>query len=271
MNKLREYLNLCSTVIITGGSSGIGDAFINLIYNLNHRIHFFNLSRKKPDIFLNVKYYDHFQCDFSKIQQIDGEIDKIKSILNERPPRGKVLLINNSGFGSYGVFQNLSIDTESSMLLVNINAMVRITHALLPIIKKTQGAIINNASIASFQPTPFCSTYGASKSFVRHFSLSLSQEVKKDGVTVQCLCPGPTNTAFFRHAGFVKSPIKKGFGETADVVAWHSLKALPKGKILVISGWKNWILTALCSKLPIIIVTVLSGIIMRKIRLDKSA
>lgn len=271
MDKLREYLKSYSTVVITGGSSGIGDAFIKLIYKLNHQICFFNLSRTKPDFFVNRKHFVHFQCDFSRTQEIDNQLDKIKLLLMDKPPHGKVLLINNSGYGSYGVFQDLAVKTELSMLSVNIDAVVRITHALLPIVKKTQGAIINNASIASFQPTPYFSTYGASKSFVRHFSLSLSQEVKKDGVTIQCLCPGPTDTAFFRRAGFAKTPIKKGFGESAEGVVWHSLKALPRGKILVVSGWKNWLLTTLCSKLPIPLVTVISGMISQKIRLNKSS
>ena len=258
-------------MIITGGSSGIGDAFIKLTFKLNHRIHFYNLSRTKPDFFVDGCQFNHLKCDFSKTQEIDDQLDKIKLLLIKRPPSGKVLLINNSGFGSYGVFQNLFIKTELSMLSVNIYAIVRITHSLLPIIKKTQGAIINNASIAAFQPTPFFSTYGASKSFVKHFSLSLSQEVKKDGVTVQCLCPGPTDTAFFRRAGFVESPVKKGLGQTPEMVARISLEALHKGKILVVPGWKNYFLTALCSKLPIVLLTVLSGIIMKKIRLNKSA
>ncbi|MGE9291676.1 MAG: SDR family NAD(P)-dependent oxidoreductase, partial [Puniceicoccales bacterium] len=99
--------------------------------------------------------------------------------------------------------------------------------------------------------------------------LGLSQEWKADGVQVLCVCPGPTETAFFKEAGFQEAPLKKGSGQTAEQVAEITLKALARGKSLVTCGLANKVVAGAAGKLPKTWVTWIAATIMRRLRLER--
>jgi short-subunit dehydrogenase len=171
-------------------------------------------------------------------------------MLNREVPEGRVLLINNSGYGSYGSFLEADLRNELGILDVNIRALVEITGRLLPTLKIRGGAIINIASTAAFQPTPLLATYGASKAFVLHWSLALREELRGSGVHVLTVCPGPTATGFGTRAGVKSGSVPGGVGYSPDDVAKISLRALAAGKSVVVCGWKNRLLATLASLLP---------------------
>ena len=82
-------------------------------------------------------------------------------------------------------------------MAVNVDALVRLTHAVLPgMLERKSGGILNVASTIAFQPGPYQATYGASKAFVLSLSQALWAETRGTGVTVTALCPGPTETGF---------------------------------------------------------------------------
>lgn len=155
------------------------------------------------------------------------------------------------------------------MIDVNVRGPVFLTGILADLLLASRGAVVNIASTAAFQPTPHLSTYGATKAFLLHWSLGLSEEWKSGGVGVLAVCPGPTETAFFREAGFREAPLKKGSGQTADEVAAITLKALRKGKSLVTCGAGNRFMAASASKLPKTWAARLTGAIMRRLRLER--
>ncbi len=159
--------------------------------------------------------------------------------LNRDVPAGRVLLINNSGFGAYGAFPEPSLSHQLELLDVNIRALVELTGRLLPEIKRRGGVVMNVASTAAFQPTPYMATYGASKAFVLHWTLALDAELKGSGVRAMAVCPGPTKTEFFRRAGLKKGSVADGLSMSAEAVAEESLRAMGKGRGLVVTGWKN--------------------------------
>jgi hypothetical protein len=208
----------------------------------------------------------HHSCDLSN----DGDRKKQFLLLKEdilmKKGSGKLLLINNSGFGTYGSFPEPDLESQLNMIDLNIKGLVDLTGFLLPLLKERKGAIINIASTASFQPTPYLSTYGATKAFVQHWGLSLSQELKHEGIHVLTSCPGPTRTNFFARAGFKKSPVSDWQGLSAAEVVDDVLHALAKKKLLITSGWNNKFLVALSSICPKSIVTPLAGIILKKVR-----
>lgn len=253
-------------VIITGGSSGIGHEFIRFIFNVTDSTEVCNLSREKPDDFLKNPRFTHCSCDLSEAGNVRQAASFIEGFLSEKVPAGPVLLINNSGFGSYGSFSELDLAREVDMLAVNISAVVHLTGLLLPLIIKRQGAIINIASTAAFQPTPYLATYGATKAFVLHWSLSLAEELRPQGVHVLAVCPGPTATSFFKNAGFSKPILGSGAGQLADAVVREALQALKKGKHFVVTGWKNKWIAFMSSKMPKVFAAWLSGIILKRIR-----
>jgi short-subunit dehydrogenase len=128
--------------------------------------------------------------------------------------------------------------------------MLELTGRLLPTLKARGGAIINIASTAAFQPTPLLATYGASKAFVLHWSLALREELKRSGVQVLAVCPGPTSTSFGARAGVGADSVPGGVGHGPDDVVKMSLRALAARRAVVVCGWRNRILATLSSLLP---------------------
>jgi len=266
-----EYFNRFSVIVITGGSSGIGCSIIKAVLKLRPEIVVCNLSRSKPDFFFGDQG-QHFSVDLTDAQALASAADQVKQRLNDTPP-GEILLVNNSGFGDYGPFQTLECDKQLKMIDLNIRAVVDLTAKLLPVLLDRGGTVVNIASIAAYQPTPFLATYGASKSFVRNWSLALNEDLRDTGVRALAVCPGPTQSNFFKAAGFKNPPMGKGknksFDMTADQVAEQTLKAIAKEKTIVITGWKNACIAWIGSKAPLPWVTHIGGKILRKMRLEQ--
>ena len=149
-------------------------------------------------------------------------------------------LINNAGFGLWGRFVALDGARQRSMIDLNCGTLVELCHAVLPgMIERKEGAILNLASTAAFQPGPGMATYFATKAFVLSFSEALHEEVRDKGVRVTALCPGPTKTEFGAIAGFKgNGGFDKISARSEDVVAM-GLKALGKGKAVAIPGLAN--------------------------------
>jgi|UniRef100_UPI00404B3754 uncharacterized protein len=271
MASLSEALSSFSAVIVTGGSSGIGKSFINLIYNVNPELRFCNLSRSKPEMNLSKLKLYHISTDLSRPEQLAGVVGAIGKWLDAEPMAGKILLINNSGFGGYGIFPEPNIEHSLEMIDLNVRAVVELTGRLLPKIQACGGAIINVASTAAFQPTAWMSVYGASKAFLLHWSLALNQELSGTGVNVLALCPGPTATGFFRRAGLQKGSVADSLSMSSDEVVLTSLRAMVAGKSLVVTGWKNRVGVALVTKLPKSWAAWIAAKILEKIRFKRVA
>ena len=150
------------------------------------------------------------------------------------------VLINNAGFGLWGKFSALDGPRQRAMIDLNCGTLVELTHAVLPgMIARGDGAILNVASTAAFQPGPGMAVYFATKAFVLSFSEALHEEVGKAGVRVTALCPGPTRTEFGEVAGFKgNGAFDKLSAKSGDVVAL-GLKALDKGRAVAIPGIVN--------------------------------
>lgn len=151
------------------------------------------------------------------------------------------VLANNAGTGEYGQFRNQSIDALERMMTLNMTALVRLTHAVLPdMIARKRGKVLNIASTAAYQPCPYMAVYGATKSFVQSFSMALWCEVRKHGVGVTCVCPGPVDTEFFDHGGYESR--KGDFTKLAmspDRVASEAIRAMLRGRSMYVPGFSN--------------------------------
>ena len=248
-----EALEPFSTVIVTGGSSGIGKSFIELCGKLKPELVFCNLSRRPADekIFPNFeRSAKNFSCDLSDATQLAAVAAQVSAWVTGRAPPGAVLLINNSGFGSFGRFAELPLARELQMVDLNIRAMVHLTGLLLPLLRARGGAIVNVASTMSFQPTPYAATYGATKAFVLHWTVALNEELRGTPVRALAVCPGTTTTEFFRTAGLGEGAVLASFAMTTDEVVAIALRALGARRSHVVTGWKNKLYTFAGSKLP---------------------
>lgn len=269
MSSIDKMLECVSAVVVTGGSSGIGKSFIEHMGRLRPSVRFCNLSRTRPSLKISELNLRHIPCDLADRSAFPAVVDEVLDFLNDEAPAGPVLLVNNSGFGGYGHFPQPSEDQAVAMIEVNVGAVVRLTAALLPTLRARTGAIVNVASTAAFQPTPYLATYGATKAFVLHWSLALHEELRGAGVTALAVCPGPTATDFFRRAGFEGGKAAGGM-QTSDEVVRETLRALAAGRSLVVTGWKNRLMTAVSSKLPKVLVARLARRVLARTRLTKA-
>ncbi len=149
------------------------------------------------------------------------------------------ILVNNAGHGQRGKFWEIPIETDISMVELNVLAYLRLTKLFLPeFIERGHGRILNTASVAGFMPGPLQAVYHATKAFVLSWSEALSAELEDTGVTVTALCPGATDTDFFEKADMQDT---KAF-QTAmapQEVAKTGYEALMDDKRVVVAGAVN--------------------------------
>ncbi|TAG33723.1 MAG: SDR family NAD(P)-dependent oxidoreductase [Verrucomicrobia bacterium] len=250
MRALQTMLSEYAVIIVTGGSSGIGKSFIEHAWKLNSGVIICNLSRRQPLDFNGKLNARHFPVNLGDSVALANTAAELLRFLREGVPPGRVMLVNNSGFGGYGRVDELERAHQLEMIDVNVRAVVDLTARLLPFLQARGGAVLNIASIAGFQPTAFMSTYGASKAFLLHWSLGLGEDLRGSGVHVLAVCPGPTTTEFFKRAGLKEGAINARWGQTSDQVVLEAWQALARGRTQVICGWVNWALSVLAARLP---------------------
>ena len=227
------------TTLITGASSGIGEAFARRLAAEGHDVLLVARSEEKLIALCNELGLNHnvraqyFVADLSVP-------DSPARLLEETRERDLEidLLINNAGFGSMGEFGQLDLERELNMIDLNVRSLVELTHLFLqPMRERKAGSIINVASTASFQPVPFMATYAATKAFVLSFTEALWEENRPYGVKVMALCPGVTETGFFEASRMKRPPAR--MVQTPEEVVDIALRAWKRGKNSVISGWPN--------------------------------
>lgn len=248
--------------LITGASGGIGEAFARKLAGENHNLVLVARSEKKLHELCDELMLKH-QITAHYVAQDLTEFESDKNLFDETERHGFEIdwLINNAGFGSMGDFAALPLENELEMVSLNIMALVALTHRYLQKMRERgNGTIINVSSAAGFQPVPFMATYAATKAFVTSFSEALAEENRPYGITVTALCPGPTDTDFFRVAN-AKALQMKGMQSPEEVVE-TALDAARRGRASVVSGWTNYLSSILGSYVPNAIVTrAISGVL----------
>ncbi len=189
-------------------------------------------------------------------------VEALAQVLN-----GRVIdvLVNNAGFGTYGRLAEVDADRDHDLIAVNVDALVRLTHAVLPgMLARGHGQILNVASTIAFQPAPYQATYGASKAFVLSFSQALWAETRGSGVTVTALCPGPTRTGFVDalDADVSQTAIYRRLASPEPVVD-AGLRALDRGRPVVVPGLRNWVMANAARLSPGWVGALISGRMLR--------
>lgn len=246
------------TALITGASSGIGRAFAEalaarqmdlvLVARSQERLH--TLATRLSD-----QYAIHAEIIAADLSQEYAAQALLHEV--ERRGLGIDLLVNNAGFALNGSFDTLAPARDHQQVMLDVTAVVDLAHAFVPsLLVRGEGAIINTASTAGFQPVPYMAVYGASKAFVLSFSQALSEEYRGRGLRVLALCPGATETAFFDTAGEAAS---FGRRRTPEQVVETGLRALEHGRSVVIDGRANALLAQMPRLLPRRLVARIAG------------
>lgn len=242
-----------SYAIVTGASSGIGRAIalelatrkINLILVALPNTGLEETAmRILKDFSIEVKF---LEADLTK----EGAVDHFHKWCNRQPVRINIL-VNNAGFGTQGSFANTTISELETMLKLNNQALVMLSHYFLADLKLSKPSnILNVGSLASFMTIPGKAVYAASKSFIYSFSMSLRMELKPYKINVSCLCPGGTLTSsrVMENAGKVRFAGKRML-QSPEAVAREAVKQMFHGKKVIIPGWHNKFLYKLWALLP---------------------
>jgi hypothetical protein len=150
-------------------------------------------------------------------------------------------LVNNAGFALMGEALALSRQEQLEMIDLNVRALTDLALAVAPRLPRPGGAILNVASLAAVAPGPGMATYYATKAYVLSFSEALWEELRREGVSVTALCPGPVLTPFWTRAGASPALARMMRWTTSpEMVARAGLAAMAAGRRRVTPGFFNW-------------------------------
>jgi uncharacterized protein len=228
--------------LITGASGGIGLELARLCAKGGHDL--ILVARRKEKLEEIAKYLTGMYGVKSEVlvaDLVDPDAPRAIHDAVEKLGLNVDVLINNAGFGQWGLFGRAELSRQLDMIQVNITALAILTRLFMPrMISQRKGRIMNVASVAGFLPGPLMATYYASKAFVLSFSEAISNELEGTGITVTALCPGPTKTGFAEEAGYAAANLLRAPGVMeAAPVALAGYKGMMRGKAVVVPGWKN--------------------------------
>jgi uncharacterized protein len=240
--------------LVTGASAGIGIALAR------------ELAGRGARLILTARRRERMEALALELAEKGAEVRIVTADLNDPAAPQQIydatvgaglvvdILINNAGLGQFGAFAQSPVEQELSQVRVNCEAMVRLTRLFVPhMVERRRGWVMILASTASFQPVPYLTTYAATKVFDRFFALGLAAEVKRFGVKVSALCPGPTESEFFEVAR--SESFMPGGRQSAEEVARIGVAALARGKHTVLPYFGGKVITVLARILPVGLIT----------------
>ncbi len=239
--------------LITGASRGIGRCMVEKLAQLNHNLLLVALAKTELEetarnvaeqYQVNVISYSMDITDYESVIAFRNWCYEQDISIN--------ILINNAGMGLQGDFEKLSLEDNLSMINLNNQAMVTLTHLFLPWLREfRQSYILNVGSIASYLKFPYKAVYSGSKNFVLAFSNALREELKSDNINVSCLCPGPTITNAHVEARTQEQGFKaRMMTVPASDVADKGIKGMFAGKSTIVPGRLNHLAIFLIKHLP---------------------
>ena len=254
------------TVLITGASSGIGEALAA------------NFAQGGYDLVLVARSENKLQALASQLERDTGAGVKVEPVDLSRRGAAKRLassmseqgievdiLVNSAGVLEHGRFNEIPGTDQQAMIELNISGLTNMLGQFLPpMVKRGKGRILNVASIAAFQPVPSLAIYAATKAYVLSLSESLSEELAGTGVSITALCPGVTATnmvATAQESGGLKFP--DFFVGDVQHVAARGYRACLKGDVICVPGAVNLAATLTGRAAPKWLLRRISGVMAR--------
>lgn len=205
-------------ILITGATSGIGEAFARALHAQGH--HIIAVGRNTQKLALLEKEIGATAIEADLLTQ-----EGVRKCMGKDID----MLINNAGLG---YFDATTPEQDKEMVMVNIHALTQLSNHYLTK-KDPIKTLINVASVLAFFPMPGLNTYAATKAYVLNYTIGLAKEHL--GIKIQCLCPGSTKTHFFSRTGKRVYP----YSQDPEEVVKNSLEGLKKKNVVVISGLRN--------------------------------
>jgi short-subunit dehydrogenase len=219
------------TAVVTGATGGVGPLYAA------------GLAKRGYDLVLVGRQQEALDAVAKSVtQKAKVKVDTLVANLAEAADLARVegwissnpaitALINAAGAASFGPLAKLSSKAIDEMVLVNITALTRLTHAVLPgLLARGAGSIVNFASVLAFHPWPEFGVYNASKAYVASFSQALQGEVADKGVLIQVVSPPATDTDFWNKAGLPVRNLPAGAVMKPQHLVEAALKGLDRGE-----------------------------------------
>jgi short-subunit dehydrogenase len=256
---------LLPAVVVIGASGGIGRAIASVA------------ARERGVIVLVARSPEGLGAAAAEVQKAGGEAFTLELDLSAGDASAQLedflathglvcdILVNSAGYGLRGAATALPVDDQLGIIDLNIRALSELTLHFLPgMVKRGRGGVLNLSSVAGFVPGPYMALYYASKGFVRSFSEALHQELRRTGVTVTCVAPGPVGTEFYERAGAKSAPLfsllPKLDPEDVAERAWRGFKS---GRRLVVPGLSAKLAVLAAALLPAAVMLPLIGRLQR--------
>ena len=246
------------TVLITGASSGLGAEFARQLAPVSKtlilaarrldRLEALRDEIERPGLTIHCRQVD--LADHASLEEFVSWLTTLSDPVD--------FLLNNAGLGDHGAFSSSDWERVRQMIEVNIGALTRLTHALVPVLeRRPHAAILNVSSVASFLPIPRMAIYAATKAYVTSFSEALRAELRHTGVRVVTLCPGPVPTEFSQAAQRAVNPDPRHTPDEVKVsarqVVAEALQAVENDRPRVVPGWMMKALVFLLALTPMLI------------------
>src|SRR5213082_2131035 len=224
--------------IVTGASGGMGAAFTRALAERGQPVLAVGRAERLSQLAARVRasgeVIETLAADLATPEGVETVVARARAL-------GDVeLLVNNAGLSTSGPFLDQSADREIESIRVNVEALYRLTRAILPgMVARNRGGVLNIASIVAFQAIPYWTTYAATKAFVLAFGEGLSYELRGSGVRVVTVCPGFTRTALYADSGVPGLAGRFLPFATPEEVVRAALAAYDSGRVVRVVGLTN--------------------------------
>jgi short-subunit dehydrogenase len=260
-----------STALITGASSGIGEALAKRFAQAGHNLVLVARSADKLHALAKALQDAHGVKAWAAPADLalPGAAEQLAASMR-RSRRRIDVLVNNAGVLTHGPFVEMEAARHQQLIDLNVSGLTAMLAAFVPaMVQRGAGRILNVASIAAFQPVPLLATYAATKAYVLSLTESLSEELKGSGVTVTALCPGITATDMLTGAQKESEQLGKlprfVVGSAADV-ADQGFNTCMKGEVICVPGVLNLAGTLAARATPKWLLRKVSGAVIRRMR-----
>ena len=221
--------------LVTGASAGIGAVYAE------------RLAARGYDLILVARRADRLQALSDKIASArgtkveiveadltkDADVTRVEQVIRDNP--AIALLVNNAGNSTLAPVAKMSEQDAAAMVALNITALTRLTHAILPaFLARNQGAIINVASVLSFHALPISAIYSGTKGYVMNFSRGLQQELANTNVRLQLVMPASTATDLWDLSGVPLASLNQASVMSAEDLVDAALAGFDKGEAITL-------------------------------------
>jgi short-subunit dehydrogenase len=223
------------TALITGASTGIGATYADRLAHRGYDLILVARNQSKLDALarrLSAEAGVHVRVLPADLT-VESDLDAVEQVLRDEPTLS--LLVNNAGAATLGAFAKADIERLDRDIRLNIVAPTRLAHAALPgLLARNRSAIINISSVMSQMLQPGIAVYGATKSYLLHFSEVLALELGASAVRVQVVLPGATRTALWDGSGVDLADLPSEIVMDVDEMVDAAMRGFDQGELITV-------------------------------------